>query len=106
LRIACISILAKCAISTLKVEIWSALVLERQHEENVGLRAPVHQETARGDENLRFRSLFGTKGRISAVWDIAIGQGLLTFFFLDVYPIAMAIVVTVCADGSFANMHQ
>jgi hypothetical protein len=50
------------------------------------------QETARGEENLRFRTLLGAKGRLAAVWDMAIGQGLLTVVFLDVYPIAMAVL--------------
>jgi hypothetical protein len=50
------------------------------------------QETARGEENLRFRTLLGAKGRLAALWDMVIGQGLLTVICMDVYPIAMAVL--------------
>lgn len=57
----------------------------------------VLQETRCGLEGLSVRAVLGVKANTMAViWDVVVGQGLLTVALLDVYPLAMAIWDVVC----------
>lgn len=57
----------------------------------------VGQETWRGLEGLSVRTMWGVEAStMTAVWDVVVGQGLLTVALLDVYPLAVAFWNLVC----------